>query len=75
MAQLTIVTHHDSAAVVLPPSVLESMGLQIGDVLELTLGDQQLLLRPAEAAVRRQRIKEITRSVLEARRDAYERLA
>ena len=75
MPQLTIVPHGDAAAVVLPASVLESIGLRIGDVVEATVGDRQLILGPVEDAARRQIIQEITRDVLEQRRDAYKRLA
>jgi antitoxin component of MazEF toxin-antitoxin module len=75
MPQLTIVAHGDSAAVVLPASVLESIGLRIGDVLEATLGDRQLILQPVGDAARRQLLQEITRDVFERRRDAYKRLA
>ena len=75
MPQLTIVPHGDSAAVILPTSVLESIGVRIGDVLEATLGERQLILRPVEDAARRQLIEEITRDVFERRRDAYQRLA
>ena len=75
MPQLTIVAHGDSAAVVLPVEVLESVGLRIGDVVDVTLGDRQLILRPAEDAVRRRLFEEITQEVFEQRRDAYERLA
>ena len=75
MPQLTIVAHGDSAAVVLPAEVLESVGLRIGDVVDVTLGDRQLILRPAEDATRRQLFEEITQEVFEQRRDAYQRLA
>ena len=75
MPQLTIVPHGDSAAVVLPAAVLESIGLRIGDVMEVTLGDRQLILRPVEDAARRQLIAEITQEVFERRRDAYQQLA
>ena len=75
MPQLTIVAHGDSAAVVLPASVLESIGVCVGDVLEATLGDRQLILRPVEDAARRQLLREITTDLFERRRDAYQRLA
>lgn len=75
MPQLTIVPHGDSAAVVLTTAVLESVGLRIGDVVEVTLGDRQLILRPAEDAARRELVEEITREVFERRREAYQRLA
>ena len=42
MPQLTIVPHGDSAAVVLPASVLESIGLQVGDVLEATVRERKI---------------------------------
>jgi antitoxin component of MazEF toxin-antitoxin module len=75
MPQLTIVPHGDSAAVILPAAVLESIGVRIGDVLVATLGERELILRPVDDAARRQLLQEITREVLERRRDAYERLA
>jgi antitoxin component of MazEF toxin-antitoxin module len=75
MPQLTIVPHGDSAAVILPAAVLESAGLHIGDVIDVTLGDRQLILRSAEDAPRRELLQTITQEVIERRRDAYQRLA
>lgn len=75
MTQLTIVHHGESAAVVLPAAVLESIGLRVGDVLEATLGERQLILRPVEDDARREAFEEITKDVFEQRRDAYQRLA
>lgn len=74
MPQLTIVSHGDSAAVILPTAVLDALGVRIGDVLEAAALEQQLILRPVSAA-RQQQIEEITRAVFEQRRDAYQRLA
>jgi antitoxin component of MazEF toxin-antitoxin module len=75
MPQLTIVAHGDTAAVVLPASVLEAIGLQVGDVVEATVGERELILRPVEDAARRRLLGEITQEVFERRRDAYQRLA
>jgi antitoxin component of MazEF toxin-antitoxin module len=75
MTQLSIVPHGDAAAVVIPAEVLEAAGLRIGDVLDITLRDRQLILQPSEDALRRQKIEDISREVLERRRDAYQRLA
>ncbi len=75
MNQLSIVPHGNGAAVVIPAEMLEAAGLRIGDVVDVTLSDRQLILRPSEDATRRQQIEEITREVLERRRDAYQRLA
>jgi antitoxin component of MazEF toxin-antitoxin module len=75
MPQLTIVPHGDSGAVILSAAVLNSVGLHVGDVVDVTVGDRQLILRPAEDASRRGLLEEIIREVFERRRDAYERLA
>ena len=75
MPQLTVVSHGDAAAVVLSKTVLESVGLQIGDTLDLTVGDGQLILRPANDAERRRLMADLTEEVLKRRSDAYQRLA
>ena len=75
MPQLTIVLHGDSAAVILPAAVLESVGLHVGDVVDVTVGDRQLILRAAEDASRSELLKTITQEVFERRADAYQRLA
>jgi antitoxin component of MazEF toxin-antitoxin module len=75
MSQVTIVSFGESAAVVLPHEILQSLGLRIGDVLDATLSDRQLILRPPEDATHRQRMDEITSEVFDQRRDAYQRLA
>jgi antitoxin component of MazEF toxin-antitoxin module len=75
MSQLTLIPIGAGAAVVLPDAVIESVGLRIGDKLDLTVGDQQLILRPVEDSPREARLAEITREVFEQRQDAYRRLA
>jgi antitoxin component of MazEF toxin-antitoxin module len=75
MTELTIVPLGESAAVVLPAELLEAMGLRVGDVVEATLADRELILRPGADAGRRQVIEEITREMFERRADAYRRLA
>jgi antitoxin component of MazEF toxin-antitoxin module len=75
MPQLTIVPHGDTAAVVLPAAILEAIGLQVGDVVEATVRERELILRPVEDAARHRLLDEITRKIIERRRDAYQRLA
>jgi antitoxin component of MazEF toxin-antitoxin module len=75
MPQQPIVPLGESAAVVLPTEVLQSLGLRIGDMVEVTPGDRQLIVRPVEDADRRRVIQGITQEVFERRRDAYQRLA
>ena len=50
MQRLTIIPHGDTAAVVLPASVLEAIGVHVGDVLEATVRERQVILRPVEDA-------------------------
>ena len=75
MAQLKIVSHEDGAAVVIPSAVLESIGLHIGDLVDLTVRDRQLILQSMQDAARRQLLAELTREVCDRRGDAYQRLA
>jgi antitoxin component of MazEF toxin-antitoxin module len=75
MPQLPIVPLGDSAAVVLPASVLESVGLRVGDLVDITVGDRQLILEPVADAERRRQIESITQEVFEKRQEAYRRLA
>ncbi len=75
MPQLPIVSHGDTAAVVLPTSILEAVGLRIGDLLEVTVSDQQLLLRAVNQDSHQQKLATITQDVFDLRRDAYQRLA
>ena len=42
MPQLPIVPFGDAAAIILPVDVLESLGLHIGDILDVTGGDDIL---------------------------------
>jgi antitoxin component of MazEF toxin-antitoxin module len=75
MPQLPIVSLGDSGGVLLPAEMLEALGLRIGDTVEVTLSDRQLILRPVEDATRRQLVEAITKEVFDRRRDAYQRLA
>lgn len=72
---LTIIPYGDAAAVVLPPAMLASAGLRIGDVLEVTFQDHELTLRASEDAARKQLVEQLTQDLIERRRDAYQRLA
>ena len=75
MSQLTVIPLGAGAAVVLPDAVIESVGLRIGDKLDLTVSDQQLILRPDEVHPPEARLADIDREVFEQRQDAYRRLA
>lgn len=75
MPQLKIIAHDEGAAVVLPAELLESVGLRIGDMVEVNQQDRQLIFRPVEDKDRRRLVEEITREVMERRQEAYRRLA
>ena len=75
MPQITIVSHGDGAAVVLPNAILESIGMQVGDMLDVTVSDQLLILRPVDDAERKRLMADLTQEVLDRRNDAYQRLA
>ncbi len=74
MAQLSIISFGESAGIVIPTEMLESAGLRIGDVVDVTLSDRQLILRPSQDVARRQQLEAITQVIFERRRDAYQRL-
>lgn len=75
MSPVSVVPVGDSAGLILPPSLLESLGVKIGDVLDATLEGNLLILRPAGDPARRQRVEEITQEVFDRRGDAFRRLA
>ena len=75
MPQITIVSHGDGAAVVLPNAILESIVMQVGDMLDVTVSDQLLILRPVDDAERKRLMADLTQEVLDRRNDAYQRLA
>jgi antitoxin component of MazEF toxin-antitoxin module len=75
MAQSKIIAHGEGAAVILPADLLESIGLRIGDMVEVNQEDRQLIFRPVEDTNRRRWVEEITREVIERRQEAYRRLA
>ena len=75
MAELTIVPLGDAAAVALPDAIIQSIGLRIGDKVDVSVINQQLILRPVDDDSRRRRLAEITQEVFQKRGDAYRRLA
>lgn len=75
MAQESIVAFGTGAAIPLSPQILESLGVQIGDPIEMIVTDGQVVLRPVAGQVRRELLERITREVFEERGAAYQRLA
>jgi len=75
MPETPIISVVSSGGVIVPVDVLEAIGLRVGDEVNVTVGERQLILRPAGDSARQQQIEAITRDVFERRKDAYERLA
>ena len=75
MSRRRIIASGDSPAILLPQEVLDEMGLGIGDEVDLTIVERDLVLRRVDEAERGRRIQESTDAVLERRKSAYERLA
>jgi len=75
MSRKRIATSEDSAAILLPQEVLDQLGLNAGDEVDLSVVDRTLILRPLDETERARRIADATTAVLERRSSAYERLA
>ena len=75
MPAMSIISVVEPNGVLVPVEALESIGLQIGDSVDMSLEDGRLILRPVADARRQQQIDDITRDVFERRKDAYQRLA
>jgi antitoxin component of MazEF toxin-antitoxin module len=50
MSQHVLVPIDDGVGLALPADVLAALGLQAGDLVELTINDRQVLLSPVSAA-------------------------
>ncbi len=75
MPQLNVIAFGNTGAVVIPPELLASMGLRIGDTVDAAVADNHLILRPADDAARRELFEGIVKDLLVRRREAYQRLA
>lgn len=75
MSNQIIVSVGDSAAVLLSPQDLQSLGVQVGDAIEVCASQGQLLLRPMHDADRQRLLDASIDDVVERRRSAYQRLA
>lgn len=76
MTQTRITTINGSAAVLISPEILEQMGVQIGDEVDVAVADNTLVVRRVDEETRPERtLEEIIDGIFERRADAYRRLA
>ena len=75
MSRKRIDTSEDSASILLPQEVLDQLGINAGDEVDLSVVDRTLILRPLDEAERARKIEDITGTIFERRKSAYEQLA
>ena len=75
MSRKRIDTSKDSAAILLPQEVLDQLGINAGDEVDLSVVDGTLILRPLEEVERARKIEDVTNTVFDRRKSAYEQLA
>ena len=75
MSCVQVTTVGDSAAILLPHEILESLGLKIGDEIDWSVANQELRLRSRERAERAKRIDAATDEVFAEYGDVLRQLA
>ncbi len=75
MSRKRIMASEDSATLLLPQEILDAMGVNDGDEIDVSLTDRTLTLRSLDEAERARKIGTVTEAVFERRRAAYEELA
>lgn len=67
---LTVIANSENSNTIsLPPEELEKLGINVGDEVELTKTDGEIILRPKKSE-RTQKILDKTREIIERRRSA-----
>jgi antitoxin component of MazEF toxin-antitoxin module len=74
MSQHVLVPVDSGTGLVLPPDILTALGLKIGDSVDLTLADHQIIVRPMGEAARRRLVSDGLRILLARRRGLYQEL-
>ena len=75
MSHKRITKAGNSAALLLSKKMLDKIGIDIGDTVDISIVDRTLILRPLDEVERTQKIDAVTKSVFKRRKSAYERLA
>ena len=75
MSRKRITASENPATLLLPQEMLDMMGVNDGDEIDVSIVDRTLILRSLDEAERAQKIGAATENVFERRRSAYEELA
>lgn len=75
MSRKRIMGSEDSATLLLPQEILDAMGVNDGDEIDVSVSDGTLILRSLDEAERARKFSDAAEAVLKRRRAAYEELA
>jgi AbrB family looped-hinge helix DNA binding protein len=75
MSRKRITASESSGALLLPKEILEMMGVDEGDEVDVSVVDRTLILRPLDEVERALKIDAATESTFKRRESAYEELA
>ncbi|HKA17805.1 MAG TPA: AbrB/MazE/SpoVT family DNA-binding domain-containing protein [Blastocatellia bacterium] len=75
MSRKRITVSENSWNLPLPQELLDAMGIGDGDEVDVSVVDRTVILRPLDDAERARTIEDVTKSVFERRKSAYEELA
>ena len=75
MSRKRIMASEDSATLLLPQEILNAMGVNDGDEIDVSVTDGTLTLRSLGEAERARKLGAATEAVFERRKAAYEELA
>ncbi len=75
MSQHALIPVNEGTGLVLPPDVLTALGLKVGDSVDLTVTNHQIVLRPLGEAAERRQLAQGLRALLVRRRGLYQALS
>jgi len=75
MSRKRITVSENSWNLPLPQELLDAMGIGDGDEVDVSVVDRTVILRPLDDAEGARTIEDVTKSVFERRKSAYEELA
>lgn len=75
MPRKRITASENQTTLLLPQELLNTLGVDAGDEIDVSVVDRTLILRSVEEAERAQKIEAATKSVFNRRKTAYEELA
>lgn len=74
MSRKRITASENSTTLLLPQEILDTLGVDAGDEVDVIIVDRTLILRPLDEVERAQKIDDATKTVFERRKIAYEEL-